>query len=310
MSAPPPIVQKLARRYKLDPWAVWAVASPESGYRRYAVGDNGTSFGWWQLHQGGALPGGLANPSQWAGSRAGIDYALRKMAESGAAGLTGRRAIKTIVRNFERPADPSGEIARALAAYGGAPAAGGGMAGPASTSSAGPAAPDRRQLAMALLQGIQQNQSPAELVSIFSQNGGAQLPLKPTSPAPGGASSFQGGGVGGKVAKIAARQLGEPYVWGGESRKEGGFDCSGLVQWAYGQMGVKLPRTAAEQMRVGRAVSFNRLRPGDLIAKRDGSHIVMYVGGGKVIAAPRRGTVVHFQPVGLFRSGYVARRVL
>lgn len=87
----------------------------ESGGRFGAVGDHGTSFGPWQLHVGGALPAGKG--AAWANSRAGVLYALRKMAESGARGLHGQAAVSSIARNFERPADPGAEIRTALSYY-------------------------------------------------------------------------------------------------------------------------------------------------------------------------------------------------
>src|SRR5437868_11636941 len=67
---------------------------------------------------------------------------------------------------------------------------------------------------------------------------------------------------------VAQRFLGVPYVWGGESPS--GFDCSGLVQYVYGQLGVSLPRVAADQARVGQPVaSLADARPGDLLAFQD-----------------------------------------
>jgi murein DD-endopeptidase MepM/ murein hydrolase activator NlpD len=115
-----------SRQLGLDPRAVRAVASVEglSG----AVGDQGTSYGPFQLHRGGALPSGRGR--QWAESKAGIDYALRQI-QGVAGGMTGQQAVANIVRRFERPADPTGEIARALAAYGGPLPKGGAGGAPA-----------------------------------------------------------------------------------------------------------------------------------------------------------------------------------
>jgi hypothetical protein len=81
-----------------------------------AVGDSGSSYGPFQLHRGGALG---SHSAAWANSPAGIEYAIRQMAASGARGLKGRAAIAAIVRRFERPADPQSEIARAWGHYGG-----------------------------------------------------------------------------------------------------------------------------------------------------------------------------------------------
>lgn len=103
-----------APRYGLDPRAALAIARVEglSG----AVGDNGTSFGPFQLHAGGALPRGRGRA--WAESAAGIDYALQRMSASGARGKSGYAAVSAISRNFERPADPAGEISKAWGLYG------------------------------------------------------------------------------------------------------------------------------------------------------------------------------------------------
>jgi len=107
------LIRQLATKYHVDPRAALAVASAEglSG----AAGDNNTSWGPFQLHVGGALPAG--RDRAWAESPAGIDYALRQIAGV-AKGLSGPAAIEAIVRQFERPADPTGEIARASQAYG------------------------------------------------------------------------------------------------------------------------------------------------------------------------------------------------
>jgi hypothetical protein len=121
----------------------------------------------------------------------------------------------------------------------------------------------------------------------------------------------------GKAAiSLASKQIGQPYVWGGESRKEGGFDCSGLVQWTYKQLGINLPRTAAEQFRVGKPVSKANLQPGDLVFLEPGSsgpgHVVIYAGKGNVIAAPHTGTDVQVQKLSyVLGDGWVgAKRII
>lgn len=108
-------IRRRARYYGLDPRAVLGVGRVEGGLRRNAVGDQGTSFGPFQLHVGGALPRGKG--AAWAGSNAGIDYALQRMA-SVAKGLKGQAAVDAIVRRFERPADPNSEIRKAMSFYG------------------------------------------------------------------------------------------------------------------------------------------------------------------------------------------------
>ena len=101
----------------------------------------------------------------------------------------------------------------------------------------------------------------------------------------------------------AETQLGVPYVWGGES-PGAGFDCSGLVQWAWRQAGVSLPRTSGAQFAASTPVSIADLEPGDLLfyGPSGSDHVAMYVGGGMMIEAPETGEVVHITPLRL--SGY------
>lgn len=86
-----------------------------------------------------------------------------------------------------------------------------------------------------------------------------------------------------------------PYVWGGNSLKNG-VDCSGLVQQIYKQLGISLPRVTYDQAKSGKVVNRNQLLPGDLIfynTKRgSNSHVAIYMGNGKVIEAPHTGANV------------------
>lgn len=95
---------------------------------------------------------------------------------------------------------------------------------------------------------------------------------------------------GQSVVKTARSAIGTPYVRGG--RNPGGFDCSGLVQWAYQSVGVKLPRTAREQSSIGqRIMRVEDMRAGDIVAfrhPRRGYHTGIYVGDGKFVHSPRR----------------------
>lgn len=107
---------------------------------------------------------------------------------------------------------------------------------------------------------------------------------------------------------IAQRYLGVPYVWGGESPS--GFDCSGLLQYVYNQLGVKLPRVAADQARAGQPVaSLADARPGDLIAFGEPvDHIGIYAGNNMMVVAPKTGDVVKVQEI--YREPSAIRRVL
>lgn len=140
-------ITRLAKRYGLDPRALIAVARGEGGLVNRAgdIGDKagGGSYGPFQLYAQGALPSQYRGQPQqadtWAWSPQGIDYALRKMREAGAGGLTGEAAINAIVRKFERPRDPDSSVANALARYGDqAPAATmtAGSPGPAAAAAA------------------------------------------------------------------------------------------------------------------------------------------------------------------------------
>jgi peptidoglycan DL-endopeptidase CwlO len=104
-------------------------------------------------------------------------------------------------------------------------------------------------------------------------------------------------GASGAIA-AAESQIGVPYVWGGETPGVG-FDCSGLVQWAWGRAGVGLPRTSGAQYAATTHISVADLQPGDLLFYGPGGseHVAMYIGGGSMIEAPETGQTVHITGV-------------
>ena len=97
--------------------------------------------------------------------------------------------------------------------------------------------------------------------------------------------------------KEAEKYLGTPYRWGG-STPQTGFDCSGLVQWAYAKAGIRIPRVTDQQILAGNGTPVRRseLLPGDLVFFRDATgyvhHVGMSLGGDKFIHAPHTGDVV------------------
>lgn len=112
-----------------------------------------------------------------------------------------------------------------------------------------------------------------------------------------------------QAIQFARRQMGIPYVWGGESRREGGFDCSGLIYAAYHAAGYQgIGRTTYDQIRQGVRVDPRRVQPGDLVFSSP-HHVGLYIGGGQVISAPHTGANVHRIPLAQFGGIYQVRRL-
>ncbi|MGY1760575.1 transglycosylase SLT domain-containing protein [Geodermatophilus sp. SYSU D00779] len=129
----------------------------------------------------------------------------------------------------------------------------------------------------------------------------------------GAGSASSGSALEDRVVTEARRYLGVPYLWGGTDPAKG-LDCSGFTKLVYGNLGIDLPRTSSQQATAGTAVaSLADARPGDLVffdhsPGRPGiDHVGIYVGDGKMIAAPQAGEVVKVQDVG---NPAVIRRVL
>jgi cell wall-associated NlpC family hydrolase len=104
----------------------------------------------------------------------------------------------------------------------------------------------------------------------------------------------------------ALAQLGTPYRWGGEGN--GGFDCSGLVQAAYGAAGIHLPRVAQDQFDAGPHLAAGApLQAGDLVffgtSDLAVDHVGMVFGPGQMVDAPHTGAVVRVEPI--FSEGYL-----
>ena len=104
----------------------------------------------------------------------------------------------------------------------------------------------------------------------------------------------------GAVVAAALAQLGWPYVWGGESRAEGGFDCSGLIDYAFAAAGLSVgrPTAAGLQALAHPLPTGGGLRPGDLVFVGEPAHHVgLVVAPGLAVEAPHRGAQVHVEPL-------------
>lgn len=132
---------------------------------------------------------------------------------------------------------------------------------------------------------------------------GPYVPKK-TTPSTGAksapATKYSKGNLPAVVHTVRA-QLGTPYEWGGCSPREG-FDCSGLIRWAYLRHGVELPRVSWEQIRAGRRIGWSELRPGDLIFfKTDrtirGYHVGVISLPGRFVHSPKSGGRVMESPL-------------
>ncbi|MEV6617309.1 bifunctional lytic transglycosylase/C40 family peptidase [Streptomyces sp. NPDC051051] len=131
------------------------------------------------------------------------------------------------------------------------------------------------------------------------------------------------------AVNAAADMLGTPYSWGGGNASGPstgiccspnghsgasitGFDCSGLVLYAYAKAGIPLPRTAAQQYAASEPLKPGQMRPGDLVFYGTSAsgihHVGIYVGGGWIINAPRPGTQVRYDPMDMMSDLFAVAR--
>jgi cell wall-associated NlpC family hydrolase len=137
------------------------------------------------------------------------------------------------------------------------------------------------------------------LVTEVNRSGGAS----PVGTAPSAATGSGAVTAAELTAALRAAESrrGLPYVWGASGPSS--FDCSGLVQWSFGQAGITMPRVAADQARAGLAVPATQLEPGDLLFYHTDptdpgyiSHVAIYLGNGWMIQAPQPGMDVEIVP--------------
>lgn len=139
-----------------------------------------------------------------------------------------------------------------------------------------------------------------------SVGGGGSVSIAGSAQSKGSAGSTISSGVGGNVqtaVKDAVAQVGKPYVWGGDSPATS-FDCSGLVEWAYKQAGISLPRTSQQQWAAltSKSVPMNKVQEGDIVfaAGSDGTatapgHEALMISGNQIVEAATTGTNIRIR---------------
>jgi cell wall-associated NlpC family hydrolase len=114
-------------------------------------------------------------------------------------------------------------------------------------------------------------------------------PTEPVPVAPAAAALTNP--IGDRIVALAERQLGAPYRYGGATPQ--GFDCSGLVFYVFEQLGVRVPRTAEQQLTAVARIAREALQPGDLVFFwLPQAHVGIYAGNGEFIHAPATGRAV------------------
>lgn len=127
-------------------------------------------------------------------------------------------------------------------------------------------------------------------VALVSQAGAAATVTAKPSPQPA-IRRVRPKPLGERVARVALRAVGVPYRWGGTSLS-GGFDCSGLVYWAYRRLGVTVPHNSYALYETGKKVPRAHLKPGDVLVFSGLGHVGLYVGRGRMVHAPQSGELV------------------
>ena len=109
-----------------------------------------------------------------------------------------------------------------------------------------------------------------------------------------------------RAVHFALDEVGVPYRWGGESPQTG-FDCSGLVRWAYGRVGIDLPHNSYALYSTGRRVPESGMAPGDILFFEGLGHVGIYLGRGRMVHAPNTGRNVEVVRLG---TAYYGSRLI
>lgn len=296
------------RKYGFDPRLLVAISGAESSLGVHAQGHN--PFGW----------GPGIHFQNWGQA---IDRVAAGLKQNYLAkGLTTVEQIQQKWAPVHVANDPTGlnsnwakNVKHFLAQLGGLDDVGGSADVPAPISRMVPGKPDLSAFASQQLQA----QASHRVNAVQSLNDLTQM-IRSTPPVELRQAAADTGirfeHAAGQVTELDKRAvglvhqyLGDPYVWGGS--KPGAFDCSGLLQYVWGKLGVTIPRTTYDQIKTGRAVAKTQLRPGDAVffgTAKNPHHVGMYIGGGKFIEAPHTGAVVRIASLAGRRDFLAARR--
>lgn len=267
----------------------------------------------------GGVLSGTSHATSMLGTAGGLMALTRLIGGPGAIGAAGSAIGGAASSAGSAVAGAAGSVGSGITGV----AAGGGMAAAGAAAGVGSALAGLILLGNAvkvragqpggILGGTNLNKDPAFTGRFGPTNttpatmgGGAAAAGTKTAPAGTGQNKAVGGGgngAGAAAVGAARTQLGVPYVYGDE--KPGvGFDCSGLVQWAYGQAGVGLPRMADKQWAAvsKKAVSLNQVQEGDLVfaggsdgTASDPGHVAMMISRNQIIEAPHTGLDVRIR---------------
>jgi cell wall-associated NlpC family hydrolase len=146
-------------------------------------------------------------------------------------------------------------------------------------------------------------------VAVAAADGGTVRASRTDRPDPAPSGPIVASSQAAQIAvDTAMAQRGKPYVWAADGPSS--FDCSGLMEYAYGAAGIGMPHSAAMQSQMGQAVSRSQLRPGDLVFFYSPvSHVGMYIGNGQMVHAPTTGDVVKISSIDVMGYFAGARRI-
>ncbi len=150
---------------------------------------------------------------------------------------------------------------------------------------------EERERQRRIQEELRQRQEEQQRIAAAAEAAGVDTSVAVVVSSPEGIGTAPPSSYGGGVVSIAMQYLGVPYVWGGASPS--GFDCSGLVVYAFAQAGRPgLPHYTGALWNMGYAVAYSSLQAGDLVFFYGGGHVGIYIGGGQFIHAPHTGDVV------------------